>query len=117
MQPGPVAMVCGPISTGGLGSPEKNLEVLDGAVQNLKARGIKVFEQHPLEKHIRRLCDAKMFEAYKKGDMQLLEEIYLPLFKSGYIHELHFVPLWRTSIGTTWEYEQAEKLEIKICKI
>src|SRR3989338_4934806 len=114
MQPGPVAQVCGPISTGGLGSIEKNLAVLNNAVKNLKARGLTVFEQHPLEKHIRRLCDAEMFEAYKKGDMRLLEEIYLPIFKSGYIHELHFVPLWNTSIGTAWEHEQAILLGLKI---
>ncbi|MDO8523036.1 MAG: hypothetical protein Q7S12_01980, partial [bacterium] len=42
MQPGPVAMVCGPISTGGLCSVEKNLEVLDKAVANLKSQNIKV---------------------------------------------------------------------------
>ncbi|MDO8523527.1 MAG: hypothetical protein Q7S12_04620, partial [bacterium] len=114
MQPGPVAMVCGPISTGGLCSVEKNLEVLDKAVANLKSQNIKVFEQRPLEKHIRRLCELPAYESYKKGNyICLLEELYGPLFKSGLIHEMHFIPLWYTSVGTKWEHKQAVRLGIK----
>ncbi len=45
---------------------------------------------------------------------RLLEEFYLPMFKSGLIKILCFLPGWQNSIGATWEHEQAKKLGIPI---
>ena len=43
------AQVCGPISTGGAGSVEKNLKRFDEVIEKLQKDGIDVFNQVPFE--------------------------------------------------------------------
>lgn len=109
--PAPVVQLCGPLTTGGRGSLEKNLEAFDEGIQFLLAHGKNVFDQRPFEEPMQRL---KMFE--KKGvyPVAILDDFYLPVFESGLIHELHFLPGWEGSRGARWEYEQAQRLGMAV---
>ena len=44
-----IAMVCGPITTGGRGSRDENLKVFSRAIAKLSADGLLVFSQMPFE--------------------------------------------------------------------
>lgn len=109
----PVSMVCGPISSGGTGSIEKNLTRLHTVTDCLYKQGKIIFSQLPLENKIFKLKK----EPWYQGPLQLLEELYLPLFESGLISLIYFLPDWRTSFGATWEYAQAQRLNIQIIEI
>ena len=106
--PKPVSLVSGPISTGGAGSLEKNLELFAEAIAHLEMHGENVFDQLPFENKI-----TEFSKDYKGYYMPILEDFFLPLFKSGKIAKIWFMPGWETSTGAKWEYEQAEKLGIK----
>lgn len=109
----PVVMVCGPISTGGAGSIEKNLTRLHTVTDCLYKQGKIIFSQLPLQNKIFKLKK----EPWYQGPLQLLEELYLPLFESGLIVCIYFLFDWRTSFGATWEHGQAERLNIQIIEI
>lgn len=108
--PQPVSMVCGPISTGGAGSIEKNLEALRRAIQGLERTGYNVFNQTIFEAPFMRIKETPGW----RGEQNLLEVFYRPLFEAGLIRILHFVPSWRTSYGATWEHQQAMRLNLEI---
>lgn len=105
----PLMIVCGPISTGGLGSQEQNLALFDITINRLRASGCKVFNQIPFERHIFRIKE-------RLGDSgeRLLLEFYLPLFESGLIKMMFFMKNWDTSNGASWEHREAKRLGIKI---
>jgi len=108
--PQPVAQVCGPISTGGTGSMEQNLAVLNQTIKTTQAQGKIVFDQVPFQlamHRIKRLIGAQ-------SNVALLDGFYLPLFESGLIKTLYFLPNWQTSQGATWEHEQAKRLGLEI---
>ncbi len=105
----PVIELCGPISTGGLGSVEKNLERFDKKIKELKSSGINVFDQIPFEIPMQKL---KLKPNFKPID--LLEGFYLPLLESGKIKSLYFLPDWQSSFGARWEHDQAKRLGIEI---
>lgn len=107
-----LGMVCGPISTGGLGTIEANLGRFALAIDGLQARGYHVFSQMPYETALHRIRDAAV--GHGTYDMNLLEEFYLPLFESGYVRRKFFIPGWQTSKGTTWERNHAIRLGIEI---
>ena len=108
--PAPVGQVCGPISTGGAGSVKENLRLFQLTIDTLISDGLFIFDQLPFEEHIHRIIHTP----YYKGGNQLLEAFYLPIFKSGIVRTLYFMADWRTSLGATWEHEQAKRLKIKI---
>lgn len=93
--PQPISIVCGPIMTGGKGSPKENLIFFNWWIRELRRRGLNVFSQMPFEPHMQRI--------YRKTGVDILEEFYRPLFTSGKIHSFHFIPGWRTSKGAKWE--------------
>lgn len=104
-----LGQVCGPIATGGLGSVSKNLEVFDKAIRKLQEEGKIIFDQIPFE--------WPMQELKKKipdGAKTILEDFYLPIFSSGKVTTLYFIPGWETSKGATWEHEVALRLGITI---
>ena len=109
--PPPISQVCGPISTGGLGSIEKNMQRLEETVEHLHRSGLTVFNQVPFESPMNRILAAKKSDGY---DHSLLTDFYLPLFESGLVHVLHFLPDWQSSTGASWEHEQAKRLGLKI---
>ncbi len=106
----PVAMVCGPISTGGKGSRQRNLEVFSKAINKVSNGGLLVFSQMPFEDDMERIYKS---DPALQG-LKLLEEFYLPLFKTGFIKLMCFLPGWENSIGANWEHDQAKKLNIPV---
>lgn len=109
--PQPVSQVCGPISTGGLGSVEKNLAVFDTAIDRLIKQGIVVFDQMPFEVHFFRIMENG--QATRQNNT-LLNEFYLPIFESGHVSRLYFIPGWESSKGANWEHQQAQRLGLEI---
>ncbi len=100
-----VSMVCGPISTGGKGSVEENLALFGVAIETLASRGENIFSQMPFERPIQRM---------KKTNSGLLNTFYLPIFKSGRVRRLCFLPGWESSEGATWEHERGVELGFEI---
>lgn len=104
----PVAMVSGPITTGGLGSIEKNIQRLDQVISELQSGGVSVFNQMAFEDSMQRIKAT----SYYKGGNHLLETFYLPIFESGLIQTIYFLPDWQSSYGATWEHAHATRLEL-----
>ncbi|MCL4400306.1 DUF4406 domain-containing protein [Patescibacteria group bacterium] len=107
----PIAQVCGPLSTGGRGSFEKNLEMFSEGIEFLHNQGKIVFDQRPFEVPMQKLKNSREKGGYA---FDLLDKFYLPVFESGYIKEMHFLPGWDGSTGAKWEHEQANRLGISI---
>ncbi len=104
----PIVMLCGPISTGGAGSRKKNLEIFSEAIRRAKAGGLYVFSQMPFEDDMDRIYKSDL----KLQGSRLLEEFYLPMFQSGHIQTLMFLPGWQKSVGARWEHHTALTLDI-----
>jgi hypothetical protein len=109
--PKSLIQVCGPISTGGKGSVKENLELLNETVKELQAQNVNVFDQMPYEEPIYRMRLLGKIEGYRED---ILTDFYLPIFESGCIQCLYFLPDWQSSHGAMWEHEQAKRLGIKI---
>lgn len=109
--PHPRAQLCGPISTGGAGSIEKNLWRFDIAIDRLQKEGVEVFSQMPLEEGIRRIREKEGETIYP---MSLLEDLYLPIFENKLVDKVYFLPDWQSSKGASWEHEQTKRLGIEI---
>lgn len=109
--PGKAVMVCGPITSGGLRCVVKNTARLEGAIEMLAHLGEPVFTQLPLSGAITRISGNA---AYYRGLDHLLETVYLPLFQSGYLSRLYFLPGWQSSLGATWEHARALELGLEI---
>lgn len=134
--PCPVTMVSGPISTGGSGSRAENLARYHRAMEFLGLfQDRKVFNQLPSEEAVIRHYNAwrqglvglelepaaptkvGAFHLQKDEDpycWELLEGIYAPLFRSGKVGFLMFMPNWKTSRGSKWEHDMACHLGIPI---
>jgi hypothetical protein len=100
-----LGIVCGPISTGGKGSIVANIAHFELAVQSMTiASDGGFFSQIPFEEAIWRIKAADEAAVGKTmANKILLLEFYLPLFRSGWIQEMHFLPDWASSDGATWE--------------
>lgn len=110
--PQPVVEVCGPMSTGGRGSLEKNMELFQISIEILADKGYHVFDQIVFQDKMKQLCD---YGNRKDYPMEILEIFYRKVFCSGYIKKAFFLPDWHTSLGATWEREFIIKLgNIKI---
>ncbi|MHB9020041.1 MAG: hypothetical protein ACYC3G_04230 [Minisyncoccota bacterium] len=108
--PQPVSMVCGPISSGGKGSREKNLIVFKKTIKELSDKNITIFSQMPFEEPMWRIQKT----SYYKGGCHTLEGFYLPIFESGLVKRFYFIRGWESSLGATWEHTQAKRLGIEI---
>ena len=112
--PKPIGQVCGPVTTGGQGSVDKNLVLFEKAVHKLIDQGYNIFNQVPFEKPMQKIqINSKKMEKHERN-IELLEEFYKPIFESGLISTLYFIHGWETSQGANWEREQAKRLGIKI---
>lgn len=109
--PQPIGQVCGPISTGGAGSIEENLKAFDNTIRKLQESGHNVFNQMPFEEPMQIIKESRESEGY---DDSLLEDFYLPIFESGLVHRLFFMPDWQSSYGAKWEHQQGKKLGLEI---
>lgn len=109
--PDPVRMISGPISTGGRGSIEENLHFFSVTINLLYNTGISVFDQTIFDDVIQDRREKMKHDGYC---MPLLEEFYLPIFKTGKIDLMYFLPDWESSFGAKWEREQCKILNIEI---
>ena len=107
--PEDIGQVCGPIATGGLGSVEANLKKFDETVRILQEEGKIIFDQIPFEWPMQELK-----KTVTEGVKSILEDFYLPIFKSGKITTLYFIKGWETSKGANWEHDQAKQLVLEI---
>ena len=112
----PVGQVCGPISSGGYDSIKKNLKLFYKTIKDL-SKDRHIFNQVPFESPMQRIkkrMRKRQRYSHKRIGAQLLREFYLPVFKSGYVKTLFFMPNWKTSKGAKWEHQQARRLGIRI---
>ncbi len=109
--PHPLVQVCGPIATGGLGSIEANLNAFNETIKELQAEGKSVFDQMPFEDPMQKL---KTMIENKDYMNTIFTDFYYPIFDSGLISELYFMPNWNTSVGATKEHDKAKESGIKI---
>lgn len=110
-------VVCGPISTGGRGNPEANLEVFLGTIAALRSDGHPIFSQEPYEERIFFFRDRwRTADATRKNQyyMPILDEFYTPLFGCGVIKDAWFISGWETSFGACWERQRLLAHGVKI---
>lgn len=110
-----VAQVCGPISSGGYGSVEKNLAMMDKVIRSFADKGFCVFNQIPFERPMQQI-KSRLHEQNpdKNVGLQLLEEFYLPLFEQRHVTQLIFMWHYHTSMGACWEHVQGSRLGLSI---
>lgn len=96
----PIIQVCGPMSTGGLGSLKENMARFARAVHFLQDRGFCVFNQIPFQSVIIRVTDHHDGGPYR---MDILEVFYRKIFECGHVSAALFLPGWESSRGATWE--------------
>jgi hypothetical protein len=108
----PIVEICGPVSTGGLGSIEKNLKQLEEAINIAKKKGLQVFNQTPFEGAMSRL--SVKYPKVNGYPVAILEIFYRKLFESSFISKFLFLPDWQSSKGATWERNIAPTLGIKV---
>ena len=114
--PQPVEMICGPISSGGLGSIKANLKEFGKHIRCLKKFGGNVFDQMPFEREMDRI-EKESYDDRDQARDDILNKFYLPIFESRLVKTLNFIPGWKSSIGARWERKTARKLKIKIVDI
>lgn len=112
--PRPISQLCGPISTGGLGSVEKNVLVFGRCIEKLRLEGLNPFDQIPMEPVIWDLVDRWREQGGEGYCHPILDEIYGPIFGSGMVSQTFFLPLWETSTGTRWERQRVTELGIEV---
>jgi len=101
-------IVCGPISSGGLGSIPANIARFELVVNHFTAKyhGI-FFSQIPYEESLWRIQAALKANdptVYPKGEGNpLLEGFYRPIFTSGLVGAAYFIKGWESSDGACWE--------------
>ncbi len=104
---------CGPISTGGVGNAKDNIKILHNAINKVSKLGYHIFNQVPFENKLGEIKAKRKEKIGDKYDMKLLTKFYAPIFASGLISTFIFMPGWRDSTGSQWEYKQAKKNKIK----
>jgi hypothetical protein len=109
--PRPIVQICGPIATGGLGDLDSNLHAFNEEIKKLQEKGLNVFDQMPFEMPMQELKKDLKPGGYAYS---ILDDFYLPIFKSGLIGTFYFMSNWQTSKGATWEHGLAKELGIEI---
>lgn len=108
----PIVQLCGPISTGGVGTIKGNIERFDQAIRIARAKGMQVFRQTPFEKAMERI--APIYPTTDGYCMPILDIFYKKVFSSGHIKIALFLPDWQSSKGATWERKLVSELGIEI---
>ena len=132
--PPPVAMICGPITSGGT-SPKENRDRLKTVVFSFQGSKDAVFNQMPFLKQAEKIRNGTarrkrrgsalshalslLFPLWKKKEIAVdrehfRKEFHLPLLKSRLIREIYFLPGWEGSVGSRWYHTRARELGIKI---
>jgi len=98
----PVSQVCGPISTGGLGSLDKNLAVFKLTIRLLQEKGEVIFDQTVFQDAITRITKHHPNNAEYRTE--ILKDFFRDIFSSGFVKKGVFIPGWRSSVGSRWEH-------------
>lgn len=106
-----IVQICGPFTTGGLGSPELNGQRFDEARKAAEARNYVVFDQMPFEDAIKRIVASYNLPQGEYCD-DVLDVFYRTIFKSGHLSKFLFIPGWESSKGCRWERNEAQSLGI-----
>ncbi|PCI30824.1 hypothetical protein COB52_00620 [Candidatus Kaiserbacteria bacterium] len=107
-------MVCGPISTGGLGTKELNILRFIETIDTLRSHDYPIFSQIPYEEAIWRIQrQIRTSSGDNSYDYSLLEQFYRPVFSSGLVKRMHFIPGSTMSEGSSWEHGVAMELGIE----
>lgn len=109
-----IGEICGPLSTGGLGSPDLNRERFQRAIDAVRERGYIIFDQLPFEDAIRRIM-----KRYDPSEYchDILDVFYATIFETGHITKFFFIPGWESSTGARWERKRALQHGIEIIDI
>ncbi len=110
-------IVCGPMSTGGVGSLEENMRVFENTIKTLMQQAAPVFNQIPYQDKMVSLVEEwSAADGSRAGKycMPILEEFYSPLFETGFIKKAWFIPGWESSIGATWERKKLSSVGVRI---
>jgi hypothetical protein len=110
-------IVCGPISTGGVGSIEGNLKVFARTIDKLQETGHPIFTQLPYEEKIFSFRERWRAENPSRSEdyyMPILEEFYRPLFQSGKVKRAWFINGWESSKGARWERDELANLQVEV---
>ena len=114
---GHAEIVCGPITTGGLGTPEANLRIFGKVIELLAAGGAPIFNQAPYEDKIFELRNKWRAEDPARENqyyLPILFEFYAPLFATCAFKKGHFIPGWRSSKDVSWEHDELKRLGAEI---
>lgn len=111
--PQPIGEVCGPASTGGHGSLQKNLEIIEKTTHKLADQGEHIFNWLPFESRFQALKSSHGKDDHEKNQF-LLDRFFLHIFNSGFVKKAFFINGWQSSHGASWERMQAERLGIEI---
>lgn len=106
--PQPVGQVCGPLTTGGEGTYEKNVKIFNSTIERLIQDGEHMFNQIPFQNAMARIVKT----VREEGELKLLHDFYGEIFKTRLIRKFFFIYRWETSSGATWEHEYAIRLGI-----
>jgi hypothetical protein len=105
--PADVGMVCGPITSGGLGSVEANIAEFGRRITALQENGKVIFDQMPFEADMQRIKKTPYYDPTRD---HLLETFYIPIFNHPKIKTFYFIPGWEASYGARWERNLVTKL-------
>ncbi len=97
----PLVVVCGPMSTGGFGCIEKNLQAFDLSVQILRESGYNVFNLHSFQSAIKSIVSHDPENGTYARD--ILEVFCAGVYRSGKIATAYFLPGSEGSVGARWE--------------
>lgn len=97
-----IILICGPMSTGGCGDFQKNMDRFNRSIEVALSRGVMVFNQVLFQEVMIRICDWKEGEPYP---MDILEIFYARVLSSGHITKALFLRGWESSLGARWERE------------
>lgn len=112
---GSIVQVCGPVSTGGFHSRQRNYLILGDAVRLLREDWRHAFDQTPLEDAVSRLSGEWRGKPGNTGYCwPILEDVYRPLFESRLIGTLFFLPGWEMSAGSCWERSMGIALGLEV---
>lgn len=110
----PLGIVLGPVSTGGLGSREKNSRALALAVEALREREHNIFNIVSLQQYLDPLIASSHKPEKGAYQMDILDIFFYGIYNSKLIQEAYFLPLWETSTGARWEREHMPQFGIQI---
>jgi len=111
--PKSIAIVCGPISTGGVGNVTDNLKIYENTIFKLSTQNKNIFNQMPFMKAFD-IITKKFGNTKEEKNQILLDKFYLPIYESGLITKMYFIHGWESSHGARWERKVAQKNNIII---